>query len=255
MSAPGIPDDRAAQWVYKGMWGVLTRWFRVPQAPPTLPARPGETLRSFRPSEGWLRMRKFEFWALLSIVDGALLLGWIILFFTYRPAALWLALPWLAIMVLPDIVAYLAIHLRYDTTWYVLSDRSVRIRRGVWTIEEKTFTFENVQNVEIRQGPLQRWFGVANVIIQTAGGGGSAGAHGSIGLGAHQGVIEGVHDPEEIRESIMVKVRAAKGAGLGDSSDDAHAHASGAHGPGFSPAHLATLREIRDLAATLASRA
>ena len=75
------------------------------------------------------------------------------------------------ILVAPDVIAYVAIHLRYDTTWYVLTDRSLRIRRGIWIIHETTISFENVQNVEVRQGPLQRYFGIADVIVQTAGGG------------------------------------------------------------------------------------
>ena len=244
-----VNSDRAAAWVYRGVWGALTNWFRVPDAPPTLPSRPGETIRSFRPSEGWLRMRKFQFWLALTAIDGLLLAVWIVVFFNARTLALWLAIPWLILMVAPDIVAYLSIHLRYDTTWYVLSDRSVRIRRGLWIIEEKTFTFENVQNVEIRQGPLQRHFGVSNLVVQTAGGGSVATPHGAVG-GAHQGVIEGVHDAEQIRELIMTKVRAARGAGLGDSSDDERAGASG----GFTPDHLDALREIRELASALAAR-
>ena len=66
-------------------------------------------------------------------------------------------------MFLPDVFAYVGIHLRYDTTWYVLTDRSLRIRRGILTIHETTISFENVQNVEVRQGPLQRYFGIADV--------------------------------------------------------------------------------------------
>lgn len=245
-----VNSDRAAAWVYRGVWGALTNWFRVPDEPPTLPARRGETTRSFRPSEGWLRMRKFQFWLALAAIDGLLLIGWITLFFAERGIALWLAIPWLVVMIAPDIVAYLALHLRYDTTWYVLSERSVRIRRGLWVIEEKTFTFENVQNVEIRQGPLQRHFGVSNLVIQTAGGGSVATPHGTVG-GAHQGVIEGVDDAEQIRERIMSKVRAARSAGLGDAGDDDHAGAT----HGFSPGHIAALNEIRELAAALAARA
>jgi membrane protein YdbS with pleckstrin-like domain len=242
--------EQLAEWVYRGGWGVLARWFRVPKDPPTLPIRDGEAVRSFRPSEGWLRMRKLSFWIALTIIDGALLIMWLVIFFNARTVALWLALPWLFIMIVPDLIAYFALHLRYDTTWYVMSDRSVRIRRGVWTIEEKTFTFENVQNVETRQGPLQRYFGVSNLIVQTAGGGVVAGPNGAAMGSPHQGVIEGVHNAQEIREAIMAKVYAARGAGLGDSRDDEPDHDARA----FPPEHLAALREIRELAAALAGR-
>ena len=75
-----------------------------------------------------------------------------------------LALPAAAVAILPDIVAYVAIHLRYDTTWYVIGRRSLRIRRGIWIINETTITFENVQNIHITQGPLQRYFGIADLV-------------------------------------------------------------------------------------------
>ncbi|MGP1309676.1 MAG: PH domain-containing protein [Phycisphaerales bacterium] len=242
--------DHAAEWVYRGMWGALTGWFRVPRQPPALPATSTKPTRSFRPSDGWLRMRTSQFWIVCVIVDALLLLGWLVVFFNNRTAAFILAAPWLFIMIVPDVIAYIAIYLRYDTTWYVMSDRSIRIRRGIWVIEEKTFTFENVQNVSVQQGPVQRYFGVADLFVQTAGGGGgAASAHGAAST-AHMGRIEGVADAQEIRELIMSKVRAARDAGLGDDHDE-HARQTG----GFSDAHLAALREIRDLAATLADRA
>ncbi|MFG0258814.1 MAG: PH domain-containing protein [Phycisphaerales bacterium JB041] len=109
-------------------------------------------------------------------------------------------------------------------------------------ITENTITFENVQNVSVRQGPLQRHFGIANVLVQTAGGGGSAGEGGS--SAGHQGLLEGVDDAQTLRTLIMQRAEASKGAGLGDDREDA-----GARGT-FGPAHVAALREIRDALAT-----
>ena len=73
--------------------------------------------------------------------------------------------------------ADIAIHLRYDTTWYVLSDRSMRIRCGILNIYETTITYENIQNVSIHQGPLQRYDGFSDVHVETAGGGKSVDSH------------------------------------------------------------------------------
>src|SRR5690606_13139102 len=107
---------------------------------------------------------------------------------------------------LPDVVAYVAIHVRYDTTWYVMTDRSLRIRRGVWIIHETTITFENVQNVRVEQGPVQRHFGIANVVVETAGAP-KLSQHGQSGAGANQGVIEGVVDAAGIRDRILARLR------------------------------------------------
>jgi len=243
--------EQASRWIYRGLWSVLVQWFRVPPQPPTLPVAPGETLAAFRPAEGFLRYLKFKFWVVLTLIDGAILIGWLIVTAASPLAGAVLALPALAVAVLPDVVAYIAIHLQYDTTWYVMSGRSLRIRRGIWTIHETTITFENVQNVEVNQGPLQRWFGIADVHVDTAGGGGkqAAGAgQGSPTTAGHRGLIEGVADAARIRDLVLSRLRRSRSAGLGDE------HSSASTTVGWTLDHVAVLREIRDLAQALAAR-
>lgn len=237
----GAVTQKASEWVYRGVWGVLTRLFMVQRGAPTLPTRPGEALDARRPSEQWLAYRKFWFWLVLGITDLCFIAIWVVILTVNKWAALALSPVFLAVIVLPDIVAFVAIHLRYDTTWYVFSPRSVRIRRGVWVIHETTITFENIQDVSVQQGPVQRHFGFANLVIKTAGGGGAS------ALGSHVGVIEGVHDAEALRDLIMNRVRASRSAGLGDEGERAHDGAARG-GPMFSQAHLEVLREVASAA-------
>lgn len=241
----------ASAWIYRGVWRVLVDWFRVPKDPPTLPSFAGDSVAAFRPSEGFLRYLKFFFWIVLLIIDGALIVLWLIAAIASPLVGAFLAIPVLALIVLPEVVVYLAIHLRYDTTWYVLSERSMRIRRGIWVINETTITYENVQNLKIDQGPLQRFFGIANVVVETAGGGGTAPGQGQAASGGHHGLIEGVAEAREIRDLILAQLRRSTSGGLGD---DAHPAPEKAHPTGFSPAHVAVLREIRDLAQSAAAR-
>ena len=233
--------EEATAWVYRGIWGVLTGWFRVPSGPPSPPGRLDEESRSYRPSDGFLRYLKLKFWLVLVIVDVAIFAGWLALF-VFRPKlALWLAPVAVAIAVVPDVIAYIAIHLRYDTTWYVFTDRSLRIRRGIWIIHETTITFENIQNVAVNSGPLERYFGIANVTVDTAGGGQAhkeKGGHQAANY--HQGLIEGIDNANEIRTQILMRVRRSRSAGLGD---------EGISAAGWSHLHVALLREIRDLIA------
>lgn len=246
--------DELTQWAYDGLWGILTSWFRVPRRPPELPTYAGETIESFRPAKGFLKYLKFHFWILLTIFDGAILVGWIVVAIIEPWVGLILAPLALAIAVLPDIVAYLAIHLRYDTTWYVMSPRSIRIRRGIWVIRETTITFENVQNVTIDQGPLQRWFGIADVRLETAGGGSSAGGEqNGQSMHAHQGTIEGIADPHRIRDLILERLHNTHLAGLGDEKPSPPRQQN-AHGTGWSPQHISALRTIRDTARQLAEQ-
>lgn len=251
---------RASQWCYQGVWGVVTKWLCVPADPPELIGAQDNHIRAFRPAEGYLHYRKLFFWIGLVLIDVALFAAWIALLFNLPAAGIWLAPVFWFVMIVPDILVYVGIHLRYDTTWYVLSDRTLRIRRGIWVINEVTITYENIQNVSVRQGPIQRLYGISDVLVQTAGGGGATGSHGEQMLGNHQGLLEGIDNPAEVRELIMAKWRAAKSAGLGDearspTTEEARPRVV-ASGPtaalGLGTNELQVLQQIRDIAVKLA---
>ena len=192
---------------------MLTSYFSLPDGPPTLPSMEGEAVEYMRPSVAYLNCRKFLFWFGLFAVDIVLFVLWGVFSYWWPLAGLLTAPLWLFVIIVPDIVAYVAIHLRYDTTWYVLTDRSMRIRRGIWSIYETTITFENIQNVHIAQGPLQRWFGYANLMVMTAGGGGG-GHEGQATMGSHVGLMEGLDNAGELRDRILA--RSQLNVGLGD---------------------------------------
>jgi membrane protein YdbS with pleckstrin-like domain len=240
--------EQLTAWVYEGVWGILARWFRVPREPPQLPVRPGEVAVSFRPAPGFLRYLKLFFWIALVPFDGLVLLGWLGLTVALPQVGILLLPLALAIAVLPDVAVYVAIHLRYDTTWYVMTERSLRIRRGIWILHETTITFENVQNVAVNQGPIQRLFGIADVLVETAGGG-SAQAEAGAKLSGHRGLIEGVANAHQIRDLLMKRLRRSRSAGLGDEPTETMPNP-----PVGLTQHVAVLGEIRDALAELASR-
>ena len=248
--------DAAAAWIYRGVWASIVALFRVPPEPPTLPSA-GETVHAIRPSAGYLRYLKFLFWVAFLPGDIAPILIWLSISIAFPIVGVILVVPLVVVLIAPDVIAYVGLHLRYDTTWYVFTDRSIRIRRGIWVIHETTITFENVQNVEVAQGPVQRYFGIADVIVQTAGGGVSKrGSHGGeTSSAAHVGILQGLDDAQTVRDLILDRVRRSRTAGLGDEHATTPAHAD--HGPrsGYSAAHLAVLREIRDHARRLAELA
>lgn len=261
--------ELVAKKTYRGVWKILADWFRVPDQPPTLPrARDGAEPYSFKPADGWLRYIKLQFWIMLAIIDVVILGGWLVgtialwasLEFTGLLIGLALLVPALLIAFVPDVFAYVAIHLRYDTTWYVISDRSMRIRRGIWIIHETTITFENIQNVKLKQGPLQRFFGISNLIVETAGAGGSSGEGGKGGGSsiANQGIIEGIGNADELRALILDRLRMTRTTGLGDEpAPDWAAHSpriTRSIGPAWTREHLAVLGEIRDLIGGLPTR-
>lgn len=238
--------ERAAEWIYRGVWSIVVGWFRVPGGPPRPPARAGDVVEVFHPAPGYLRYLKFLFWLGLFALDICIIVPWLILCFVMPWIGALIAIPVLAAAFVPDIIAYLALHLRVDTMWYGLTDRSLFIRRGIWIIHETTITYENIQNATVRQGPLQRYFGISTLEVRTAGGG-TPGPHGGARPGGHIGLLEGIADAARLRDLIMDRARRSKSAGLGDERE-AQAHATGA---GWAPEHVAVLREILDRARRL----
>jgi membrane protein YdbS with pleckstrin-like domain len=239
--------DAAAAWIYRGVWASIVALFRVPPEPPTLPSS-GESVLSIRPSPGYLRYLKFLFWVAFLPGDIVPILIWSAVAIAVPIVGVILVVPLVFVLIAPDVIAYVGLHLRYDTTWYVFTDRSLRIRRGIWVIHETTITFENVQNVEVAQGPVQRYFGIADVIVQTAGGGASKKTShgGEKSSDTHVGLLQGLDNADAVRDQILERVKRSRTAGLGDEHATTLAHTDYPPRGGYSIAHLAVLREIRD---------
>ncbi|MGQ0628281.1 MAG: PH domain-containing protein [Phycisphaerales bacterium] len=244
------PTNPAVAWIYQGLWGVLTGLLRVPRDPPRLPHEPGDTEHlTLRPSPRYLTYLKLG-WAIIAAVLSLAWLSVSIILFASEPLAGLIVCPLLAItLALPLFISFLSLHLRFDTTWYLLSDRSMRIRRGAWVVHETSITYENIQQVAVSQGPLQRFLGISIVVVTTAGGGSGLPGHGG-GMGAHLGLLEGLEDAERIRELVLARQRASRTAGLGDEAHDGghdhHAPSPRAR-PLLDARHVEALREIRSI--------
>jgi uncharacterized membrane protein YdbT with pleckstrin-like domain len=139
-------------------------------------------------------------------------------------------------------LTYLMLGLDYELRWYIVTDRSLRIREGLVHVREQTISFANIQNVSIRQGPIQRLFGIADVEVRTAGGGTGEGPHGEAkGRNMHLGYFRGVDNAEEIRDAVLARVRHLRDSGLGDPDAEHHLPA-----PASSPDAIAAARELLD---------
>lgn len=118
-------------------------------------------------------------------------------------------------------VTFAAVRLDFEMHWYIVTDRSLRIRTGIWSLQESTMSFANLQQVEVKQGPLQRLLGLADVHVQSAGGGGDH-AQGQVGESLHTGIFHSVNNATEIRDLILERLRQFRQAGLGDPDDHGH---------------------------------
>ena len=243
----------------EGLRGWMLRLVRVPPTP-RVPA--GAEIRVFRAAPGYFRY-KAALWLLgqISAVGGLVgglfainlalpHVGHPVLRFLLHVAE---AVAWLAFLVqLP--ISLMLLRLDFEMRWYILSDRSLRIREGILTVREKTMTFANIQQTSIRQNPLQRLLGIQDVQVRTAGGGGgSAGSrhgHGEVGEAMHEAYFRGVDNAEEIRTAILERVRLHRDSGLGDPDEPEPDLAPAAVSPPVAAAHE-LLAEIRALRSTL----
>src|SRR4051812_42603066 len=124
-------------------------------------------------------------------------------------------------------LTYAVRRLDFEMRWYVVTDRSLRIRTGVWSIQETTMSFANLQQVEVSQGPLQRVLGLADVKVQSAGG--SDQPHGKPHDDLHTGHFHGVENAPKIRALIQARLRRFRESGLGDPEEMRHAAQVAAH--------------------------
>ncbi len=121
--------------------------------------------------------------------------------------------------------SFFLVRLDYEMRWYKLSDRSLRIREGLATVKEMTMTFANIQNISIDQGPLQRLFGIADLKVDSAGGGGALQAAKAAGQqdsssAPHVAYFRGVDNPEEILAIMRQRLKHCQDAGLGHPEDE-----------------------------------
>lgn len=211
---------------------VRTTLLDVLRVPPTPEPPPGSPPRTFRAAPNFFKLRLLR-WALAQVGAIAGVFG-AIYFFNMLEAR---GVPRVALLfmrageifgivalVFNALVGWMLIRLDFELRWYMLSDRAIRIREGITTIREKTIALANIQNIGVKQGPLQRFLGIADVEVKTAGGGASSsdsnkqGAHGE---SMHVAYFRGVDNADEIRDLLREGVRRQRDTGLGD-PDEVH---------------------------------
>ncbi|HYT58959.1 MAG TPA: PH domain-containing protein [Haliangiales bacterium] len=228
--------------MYELLKKLIFPLLKVRETQPSPPAGSHDTFQVFRACPAFLSYTLF-FWKLYVVI----LAFWVVVV----SVVLLVVSPWFILLVVPLVlvaafkaaVFYATTRLNYDMRWYVITERSLLIREGVWIAREITLTFANAQNVRITQGPLQRLFGFSNVEVDTAGGGGGNGRHHGEGARPHRAALRGLDNATFVRDLILEHLRRHRTAGLGDPDDRA--------GAGRKALDPELLREILEEAKTL----
>lgn len=246
--------------MYEWLKRLVLRVTRVPPEPEPPLGSPG-SLTVFRAAENYLRYRRYV-WLFsqglvaLSFLAALAPTGFVVLErgeTTAQLVAVVTEFVLLLVYLVQAVVTYITIKLDYEMRWYMVTDRSLRIREGVWHVREMTLTFANIQNLSISQGPVQRIFRIADLKVQTAGGGGGAASTQGVQHSMHVGFFRGIDDAERVRDLMLERLRRIKDSGLGD-ADDAKTMAEAPRterGTALAPSLVVELRALHEEARAL----
>jgi uncharacterized membrane protein YdbT with pleckstrin-like domain len=232
--------------MYSSFRQTAERWLRIPPDPEPPPGDEAST-RLFRAAPAYYKYL-LVLWALRTllafVVVSTAMIGPVIgAFATVRRGNeygfLLLLIPGFAFAVVLALrlLSLALVRLDFEKRWYVVTDRSLRVREGVVIVREMTVTFANIQNISVSQGPIQRALGLADLRVDTAGGGAAQGQR-HPGQNLHTAWLRGVNNADEVRAVIQERLRQFKDSGLGDRDD----HTSAA--PAAPDAVLVALRDV-----------
>jgi len=204
---------------------VVLKLARVP-AEPHVPEGAGESVRVFNAGRNYFAWRLILWGIANAAIAFALLVAFAFSFAPNMPPlvrTIWLALvaggAGLFVASIP--VTYFLQRLNYEMRWYIVTDRSLRIRSGVVWLREMTMTFANIQGIRVNANPIERLLGLSNVEVQSAGGGGVHHAHGSQSSSGHAAEFEGVDNAAVIRDLLVERLRVYRDSGLGEKTVEA----------------------------------
>lgn len=109
---------------------------------------------------------------------------------------------WLSLLVFPPLlpVLILPVWFRYHTMRYKFTDQGISMSWGILFRREIIVNYARIQDIHLRSNLLERWLGLARVLVQTASG--NAGA---------ELTLEGLKEFEAVRDFLYARMR-----GVGD---------------------------------------
>jgi len=130
----------------------------------------------------------------------SLILGILFLAAITAAVSLWIVgisiFGWIIIM----IFVIIWIPAAFNALEYYIDDEGVKMRCGVVWKKQVTVPYSKITNVDITQGPMQRYYNIGTIHVQTAGASGKQGERAEL-------KINGIKELEEVRDTIIKKVK------------------------------------------------
>jgi membrane protein YdbS with pleckstrin-like domain len=240
---------------------IVLRFLKVPPEPEVPAGSPGSA-RTFRASANYYKLKLF-LWGFQQLSG---LVGIILFLVIWHSAAkdvprnIHLTVDALKVIGIATFLVQIPftcamVRLDYELRWYIATDRSLRIRAGLWQVREMTMTFANIQHITVHQGPLQRLLGIYDLEVSTAGGGASS-PHShqpSRTADTHRGFFHGIANAPEVRDLMLERLRRLRDTGLGDPDEAHHEDSDVEQAPSpLADAAAELLREARALRQAMA---
>jgi membrane protein YdbS with pleckstrin-like domain len=113
----------------------------------------------------------------------------------------------LGALVIPPLfpLVVLPLYFRYHTMRYKFTDDGISMSWGILFRRETIVNYARIQDIHLRSNFVERWLGLARILVQTASGSSSA-----------ELTIEGIKEFEALRDFLYARMRGVK---------DAHHHA------------------------------
>jgi uncharacterized protein len=136
-------------------------------------------------------------------------------------------------------IVFLPRWFKYKTLRYELDDEGVSMSWGVLFRKEIYLTYRRIQDIHVTRNLIQRWLGLADVAVQTASGGAGV-----------EMTIEGVREPDKLRDFLYTNMRGARGT-----REDESAAVGAEESAHASDEVTDLLRQIRDSLRSVRERA
>ncbi len=140
----------------------------------------------------------------------------------------------LSSLAIPPLFPFIAVPLwfRYHTMRYRFTAEGISMKWGILFRREVIIQYARIQDIHLRSNLVERWLGLARVLVQTASGNASA-----------EMTLEGLLEYEAVRDFLYDRMRGVK--------DRQHPASAPSTAPVIAHAHSATTSESGELAATL----
>lgn len=99
---------------------------------------------------------------------------------------------------------------RYDTMRYRFTPEGISMRWGLLFRREVIIQYARIQDIHLRSNVVERWLGLARILVQTASGSAAA-----------EMTLEGLREFEAIRDFLYSKMRGVKDASVATPSTGA----------------------------------